>query len=396
MRQHYTLVHMLKIPITMTENNQFDIYFDNASTTKPIKEVVDIFTNELLNDYYNPSSTHHLGLKMSRNIDICKQNIMNILSINNYDIIFTSGASESNNLALKGFARKYRNRGNHIITSKIEHPSVINTCEALRDEGFTLSYLDVDNRGHFNLDQLEQLINDETILVSLMAVNNEIGVIQNIESIISIIRKHPKIKLHVDMVQGFMKFNFPYQDIDMFTISLHKIGGLSNTGVLFKKKSIALEPLINGGGQQNNYRSGTLSYPLINSVYNTIKYNFDYHKKHFIQINDIANIIINYLRNNEALYHINSDEHNPYIINFSLTNKKASVVVEALSNRGIYVATRSACSSRSNSPSYVLEAIGLNDQEASNAIRISFSYFNTREEAQIFIQILDEIIKEIR
>ncbi len=373
------------------------IYFDNASSTKPIKECLDTFYNESLNNYFNPSSIHEGAMHLSANINRIKANFLKCLKLDDkYEVIFTSGASESNNLAIIGYALKNRNRGNKLITSKVEHESVLNVFRYLETLGFLVTYLDVNKEGKIDLETFKKTIDKDTILVSLMPVNNEVGFILNIKEISEIIKMYPKCVLHCDAAQTLGKERFDYQLADLITISAHKIYGIKGIGALIKKKKISLMPLIHGGGQENGLRSGTLDYPAIasfNVSLNYITVNFEnFYKKTLVlqdyllkELSKIDEIVINTSKNSS-----------PYIVNFSFKTKKASVIVEALSNRGIYCSSVSACNSKKEESSYVLKAIGRSEKEAHNSLRISLSKDNTIEECEEFIKILKELIVTIR
>ena len=373
------------------------IYFDNASSTKPIKECLDTFYNESLNNYFNPSSIHEGAMHLSANINRIKANFLKCLKLDDkYEVIFTSGASESNNLAIIGYALKNRNRGNKLITSKVEHESVLNVFHYLETLGFLVTYLDVNKEGKIDLETFKKTIDKDTILVSLMPVNNEVGFILNIKEISEIIKMYPKCVLHCDAAQTLGKERFDYQLADLITISAHKIYGIKGIGALIKKKKISLMPLIHGGGQENGLRSGTLDYPAIASFNVSLNYitaNFEnFYKKTLVlqdyllkELSKIDEIVINTSKNSS-----------PYIVNFSFKTKKASVIVEALSNRGIYCSSVSACNSKKEESSYVLKAIGRSEKEAHNSLRISLSKDNTFEECEEFIKILKELIVTIR
>lgn len=373
------------------------IYFDNASSTKPIKECLDTFYNESLNNYFNPSSIHEGAMHLSANINRIKANFLKCLKLDDkYEVIFTSGASESNNLAIIGYALKNRNRGNKLITSKVEHESVLNVFRYLETLGFLVTYLDVNKEGKIDLETFKKTIDKDTILVSLMPANNEVGFILNIKEISEIIKMYPKCVLHCDAAQTLGKERFDYQLADLITISAHKIYGIKGIGALIKKKKISLMPLIHGGGQENGLRSGTLDYPAIasfNVSLNYITVNFEnFYKKTLVlqdyllkELSKIDEIVINTSKNSS-----------PYIVNFSFKTKKASVIVEALSNRGIYCSSVSACNSKKEESSYVLKAIGRSEKEAHNSLRISLSKDNTIEECEEFIKVLKELIAIIR
>ncbi len=370
------------------------IYLDHAATTSPNKEVVSIFNKALETSFYNPASAHQAGTRASRELESARDDILAAFNLKNYSLIFTSGASEANNLALKGFAHRYQKRGKHIISSSFEHPSVSNTLKALETEGFEVTYLSVVD-GHINLEELEKAIRPDTILVSIMAVNNEVGFIQDIKGIADIAHKHG-IKLHTDAVQAVGKIDIPYREADLITVSMHKIGGLKSSGLLLHKKGIELVPQIDGGGQEAGIRSGTNDVPMAIADAYAIRLSLKKQKDNYDKCVELVKPLYDYLNNHPELYEIHSTIDNPFIVNFSFISKKASVFVEALSSLGIMVASKSACSSRLDKGSVTLLALGKNSQLANNSIRVSIDRTNTSEEIQTFIDTLDRLVKELR
>ena len=373
------------------------IYLDNAATSKVDQEVLDSY-NQITTKYFaNPSSIHHLGQEANRLLEKSREQILKLLSLSHHEVIFTSGATEANNLAIKGYAYANRGRGNHIITTATEHPSVLNAMKALEEDGFKLTILPVDDKGQIEVNSLSAAINDETILVSVMAVNNETGEINPIREVGEIVKKYPKIALHVDMVQAIGKIEIPLENVDMISIAGHKIHGLLGSGVLIKEKKIILKPLLNGGGQENNLRSGTNTLALSASLAKALRLAIDHQKENYEHVKSLADFLLDYLKDNQDKYVINSScKDNPYIVNFSLKKHKASVVVEALSNRNIMVSSLSACHSKGEDYSYVVYAMNKDMCLAHNTIRVSFSYENTLEEVKTFTKELTAIIKEIK
>ena len=373
------------------------IYLDNAATSKVDQEVLDSY-NQITTKYFaNPSSIHHLGQEANRLLEKSREQILKLLSLSHHEVIFTSGATEANNLAIKGYAYANRGRGNHIITTATEHPSVLNAMKALEEDGFKLTILPVNDKGQIEVNSLSAAINDETILVSVMAVNNETGAINPIREVGEIVKKYPKIALHVDMVQAIGKVEIPLENVDMVSIAGHKIHGLLGSGVLIKEKKIILKPLLNGGGQENNLRSGTNTLALSASLAKALRLAIDHQKENYEHVKSLADFLLDYLKDNQDKYVINSScKDNPYIVNFSLKKHKASVVVEALSNRNIMVSSLSACHSKGEDYSYVVYAMNKDMCLAHNTIRVSFSYENTLEEVKTFTKELTAIIKEIK
>ena len=373
------------------------IYLDNAATSKVDQEVLDSY-NQITTKYFaNPSSIHHLGQEANRLLEKSREQILKLLSLSHHEVIFTSGATEANNLAIKGYAYANRGRGNHIITTATEHPSVLNAMKQLQEEGFVLTVLPVNEKGQVEVNSVSAAIGDETIIISVMAVNNETGAINPIREIADIVKKYPKIALHVDMVQAIGKVEIPLDNVDMISIAGHKIHGLLGSGALIKEKKILLKPLLNGGGQENNLRSGTNTLALSASLAKALRIAIDHQKENYEHVKSLADFLLNYLKDNDDKYVINSScKDNPYIVNFSLKKHKASVVVEALSNRNIMVSSLSACHSKGEDYSYVVYAMNKDMCLAHNTIRVSFSYDNTLEEVKTFTKELTAIIKEIK
>lgn len=370
------------------------IYFDNAATSFVDKSILESFNKAV--DLYpgNPSSIHKFGQESARVIEKSRMLILNSLNLSQHDVVFTSGATEANNLAIKGFALAHKTRGKHIIVSEVEHASILETAKELeRDFGYKVSYLHIDNSGKVNLEELKQLIQEDTFLVSIMAVNNEIGAVNNIEEIATYLKNFPKIVFHVDGVQAIGKVDINYNDVDMITFTGHKIHGLVGSGCLVKRKGIALEAIINGGGQESNLRSGTYSLPLISTLALAVSKAVKNQTENYKKVRLLAEKLVSELKQMDDLLVINSHiEENPFVVNFSLKNHKASVVVEALSNRNIFVSSISACHSNGEPMSYVVKALTQDDVLAHNTIRVSFDANNTIEEIDTFIKEFKEII----
>ncbi len=373
------------------------IYLDNASTTKVNPEVLNTY-NKCKELYFgNASSIHLLGQEASRLLEKARSQILNTLGLNDHEVIFTSGATEGNNLAIKGYCLKFQNRGKHIIVSNVEHASVLEVAKQLESYfGFEVTYLPVNSKGVIELETLKSAIRKDTILVSIMAVNNEIGAMNPIHEIAELLKKYPLIAFHVDATQAFGKIKIPYQEIDMFTFSGHKIHCLNSSGALIKRKKIELLPLFSGGGQENDFRSGTLDVAMDVSLAKGIRLIFSQIDEHYKSIKPLADTLLTYLKNNPTLYEINSNEDNPYIVNFSLLTKKASVIVESLSNQHIMVSSTSACHAHEEPMSYVVKAMGKSDLLSHNTIRVSFSYENTIDDVNTFTGILDKTVKELK
>lgn len=367
------------------------IYLDNAATTKPNEDVVALYNDIEINHFGNSSSIHGLGVDSLKYLNAARETILKTLKLKNYKVYFTGSSTEANNLAIKGYCYKHANRGKHIITTNIEHPSVLECFRALENDGFKVTYLKVNKEGTVSAEDVKNAMTNETILVSVMAMNNEIGSINPIKEIKEVVSKFPKAVLHVDTTQAIGKLNLDYNDCDMFVISSHKIHGLKGSGALLAKSSISFNPVINGGGHEEGMRSGTVSVALACALTKAVKILFP-----LKNIEDLHTFLVENLNKLDGVEMNSNNKCSPYIINFSLTKKKASVVVEALSNRGIYVSSVSACNSKGEVGSYVIKALGKSDELAHNTIRVSLDNSTTLDELKEFIDVLKEILETIK
>ena len=373
------------------------IYLDNAATSKVYPEVLDSYNQITLKYFANPSSIHKLGQESNRLLEKSREQILSLLSLTHHEVIFTSGATEANNLAIKGYALANKSRGNHLITTAVEHPSVLNTFKALEKYGYEVTILPVNKNGVIEVNSLKAVIKDNTILVSIMSVNNETGAINPIKEVGELLKNYPKIAFHVDMTQAIGKVDIPLENVDMFSFSGHKIHALLGSGALIKEKKIILEPIVNGGGQENNLRSGTNTLALSATLAKALRLSLKEQKENYNKVSNLRDYLSSYLKDKPDLYSLNSlDNNNPYIVNFSLLNHKASVVVEALSNKGIMVSSLSACHSKNEDYSYVVLAMNNDMKLAHNTIRVSFSYENTVDDVNALIRGLKQIMKEIK
>ncbi len=373
------------------------IYFDAAATTKPSAPVLERFEQVSLSCLGNPSSAHALGRQAARVVEDARKNMLARFGLSKtHQAIFLSSASEANNLALKGIAFQYKNRGHKILVSDVEHPSVLAPAKQLADLfGFELVRLKVDTWGRVLPETLEEAIDDKTILVSVMAVNNETGAINDLKALAAIAHRHPKCYFHSDLTQALGKVDIPFSDLDLFSFSGHKIHGVKGSGALVYKSSIRFLPLIDGGGQEGGYRSGTVSPALCDSLALAVTLSLDKQKENQAKASLLWHRLYEGLQGDRFILN-SSPDGSPFVLNFSLRYHKASVVVEALSEDGIYVSTASACSSKKEPFSEVLVATGKTMDEASNAIRVSFDEDNTVEEVDAFLTALNKHLEEIR
>ena len=374
------------------------IYLDYVATTPLRPEVLTTYNNLLEKYFFNADSIYDKGIEVNRLMEHSRKLISEMLKVKEDELIFTSCGSESNNLAIKGVAFQYQNRGKHIITTAIEHSSVYETCKELEKTfGFEVTYLKVDQKGRISLQELQDSIRDDTILVSIMYVNNEIGVINPIEEIKQIVKKYDKIKLHFDMVQALGKLPINLTDVDLASFSAHKIYGLKGSGLLFKRISTTIVPLINGGQQEFGLRGGT-SNACSNIVFaKTLRLaleDFDNKAKHIKMINSYARKCLNQI---EGVI-INSDETCciSSILNFSCPGYKPEVILHDLESEEIYLSTRSACSSKSENISRIMAQLNLDKEIASSALRISFGEHTTIEDIDKFCYYLQESLRKLK
>ncbi|EPD4908732.1 TPA: cysteine desulfurase [Listeria innocua] len=373
------------------------IYFDNSATTKPNAAVLETYTKVASNYFANPSSLHRFGAKSKELLDTSRKQIATMLDVLPEEIIFTSGGTEGNNLAIKGLAYSYKKRGKHIITSSIEHPSVRLVMEELEENGFTVTYLKVDKNGVIQLDELKAALTDETILVSIMGVNNEVGSIQPLQEIGEILASREHTFFHVDFVQGIGKIPLEIDKhaIDLLAFSGHKFHALRGTGALVKRKNVHLHPEIIGGGQEMGYRSGTENLAGGVALAKALRLTLENESKRaeLIEIRDY--LLTEITQMPDMTVHTKKSVAAPHIVCFSAKGHRGEILVHALEKEDIYISTTSACSSKQKLASSTLKAMGVTDEEATGAVRVSLSYENRLSEAKIFIQKLQEIIENL-
>ena len=375
------------------------IYLDNCATTKPYDEVLKTFV-EVNNSYYgNPASINKYGKTVNKLLNAARTQVADILGVESDTIYFTSCATESNNIALLGSVEHKKDFGNRIIVSRIEHPSVLETFRELEHRGFILDYVNVDENGFIDLEHLKSLLTKETILVSVMHVNNIFGAIQPIGKIVELLKDYPKIHFHVDGVQGVLKEKIDLTMIDSYSISAHKFHGLKGVGVLYLKSRRTTHNITFGGGQENGLRSGTVNVPGAVSLAKALRLSQekvnDVKEKHY----EYKKLIVDEL---SAIEHviINSPLQNDFvdsIINISLPKIKGEAIINALNEREIMVSTTSACSSRTFHLNEALYARGLSRENIEGSIRVSFSYETKLEEVKKFIEVFkDEYYKKFK
>lgn len=369
------------------------IYLDNSATTMVDDRVLDTFNKVCKNYPGNSNSLHSLGIKSKELEDYATERISNLLKVKRGEIIYTSGASESNNTVLKGVASKYKNRGNHIITTPLEHSSILETCKYLESKGFIIDYVKIKDNGLIDIEDLERLLTDNTILVSVAYVDSELGIRQDIDTISKIVKKYPKCYFHVDATQAIGKIKVDPTNIDFISMSAHKIFGLKGIGLLIKKDNIVIDNLIHGGKSTTIYRSGTPALPLICSLMKALELIIPNIDKNYEYVSSLSNKIKDNLKKYDNI-HINSTENSiPYIINFSVIGVKPETFIHTMEEEDIYLSTKSACSTSDVSLS--VDSIYHNREISMSSIRISLSYKNTEEEIDKFIEVFDKIYNKL-
>ena len=370
------------------------IYLDYSATTKTSDEVLDTFIKCSKEFIGNPNSLHSLGVKSKNMIDSATRQIAKLLNVKETEIIYTSGSSESNNLAIKGICEKYKNRGKHIITTSLEHSSIYGPIDYLINNGYSVDFVNLDENGQVDLEDLKRLIKEDTILVSINAVNSEIGILQPIEEIANIVSKYPKCFFHSDMTQAIGKIPVNISNIDLVSFSAHKFFGIKGKGVLIKKEKIELTPLIHGGKSTTIYRSGTPCLPLIASISKALRIaleNIDEKQKHVQELNKYLK---EKLANFEKVKINSNNKCIPHILNLSVLGVKPETMLHALEKYDIYISTQSACSAN-NSKSKAVYALTNDITRASSSIRISIAHLTTKEEIDKFIECFELCYKEL-
>ncbi len=375
------------------------IYFDNSATTIPYKDVVDSFSAVSIKYFGNPSSLHGIGGTAEQLLTQARKQVAALLQVKDQEICFTSGGTEGNNLAIKGAAFANQAKGKHIIVSSIEHPSVKEACEQLKESGFEITYLPVTKSGHVSLEDIRGALRPDTVLLSVMHVNNETGSIQPVREIGRILKEYPKVIFHVDAVQGIGKVPLSLKEnkIDLCTISGHKIHGLKGTGVLYIRDGVRLSPLFAGGSQERKFRSGTENVAGAVSLAKALRLTLSDFYEDTLKMRRILEYIRSELDTLDGIV-INTPLRNaaPQILNFSVPGVKSEVLVHALEEHNIYVSTTSACSSKKKSLSDVLLAMTGDEELASSSIRVSLSRENDLQEAKVFVKVLRDVLVKLK
>ncbi|GIO41646.1 cysteine desulfurase family protein [Paenibacillus apis] len=378
------------------------LYFDYCASAPLHPQVIHKLIDSSVNLYANASSTHEMGFEVNRIIEASRERIANVLHVKPSEVIFTSGATESNNMAILGVVRAYMKRTSqipHLILSEIEHSSVYNCCKQLRDEGVEVTFLGVDRSGVVDPSALEKAIQDNTVLVSIMHVNNETGTIQPVQEIGKLLKTKPAIQFHVDGVQGFGKANLDLEDIDLYTLSGHKMGGPKGIGILMAKEGVELMPLMYGGNNEFGHRPGTTNVPGVVCLTEAVELSIAEQVEKTAYLTSLHHFIYSKLQSIPELI-INTPEpplSAPHIINFSYQNKgiTSAIMISILAKKNIVVSSQSACSSKAKE-SRVLMAMTHNEEIASSSIRLSLHESVSFEDAKYLVNSITEMIDQIK
>ncbi len=370
------------------------VYLDYAANTPVDREVLDKYYDTLLNYYGNPNSTHQMGREAQELVERSTRNIANLLGCDPDEVIYTSGATESNNLALRGICERYKDRGKHILLSTLEHSSLMASAALLQENGFEVEIIPVDENGLVNVEELKNMIRPDTIFVSVVSVDSELGLIQPIEEIGTLLKEYPNIVFHTDASQSVGKVNIDFRNVDLITVSPHKFYGINDIGILIKRKELGLKPIIFGGRSTTVFRSGTpntasivaSSFALEKALVN-IEDRYGYVKR----LNEEVKL---FLSSHPQVHINNSDESIPHTINFSVKGVSSGRVVELLDSKGICVSSKTSCCPI-GAPSKLVYAATKDNSLAQSSIRLSLSYMTTEDEIDEFKEAFDEVLNEI-
>lgn len=379
------------------------VYLDNAASTRVSKPVIELMNKAMYEDYANPSAKHLKGMEAEKYLKEAAAKIAKTMKVSEKELVFTSGGTESNNMALIGAAMARQRYGKHIISTAIEHSAVHQVLVHLADLGFEYSILKVDEKGQISLEELKSLLRADTILVSVMYVNNEIGAVQDIKAIADIVHGYNKdIYMHTDAIQAYGKFKiFPKKEgIDLLSVSAHKLHGPKGSGFLYIDERANIKPIIYGGGQQRGFRSGTLNIPGIAGLGEAAKEAYEDFDKEVEYIYGLRDYLIDEITKlNDEGIKLNSEKgvkFAPHVLSISISGVRAEVLLHSMEERGIYIASGSACSSNHPGLSGTLKGIGLKEEFLSSTVRVSFSKYNNKKELDFFLANLKELIPQLR
>ncbi|MBN7772766.1 cysteine desulfurase family protein [Clostridium aminobutyricum] len=388
------------------------VYLDNSATTRQYDSVTEIMTEYMKKDFGNPSSLHRLGIQAEKGIKNARKEIALALGAKSEEIVFTSGGTEADNMALLGTASARKRRGNKIITTAVEHPAVLETVKRLEGQGYYIvEYIGVDEKGNLDVKALQEAVDEATILISVMGVNNEVGTVEPLEEIIRIKNEYNKAKgtdilFHTDAVQALGKIPMSFQGVDLISVSGHKIHGPKGIGALYIRKGLTIEPYLIGGGQEKNMRSGTENVPAIVGFGHAAKQIRENFEKRILAMSEARNYLLKGIKEEIKDIKVNGVEQDtlsgesglcsPSVLNISFLGTRGEVILHTLEQADIYVSIGSACSSNKNGQSHVLKAMGLNSKEIESAIRFSFNEFNTMEEMDYVLEHVKSAVTKFR
>ena len=381
-----------------------EVYLDNSATTRVFPQVAELMTKIMCEDYGNPSSLHKKGVEAEQYLREARETLARIMKVSEKEILFTSGGTESDNMALRGCVRANSRRGNHIITTQVEHPAILNTAAYLESEGYRVTYLPVDESGRIRLEDLHRAMTPETILVSIMHTNNEVGARQPIEEAGSLIKQmNPQTLFHVDAVQGFGKAKiYPKKlHVDLMSVSSHKIHGPKGVGFLYIGDKVKIQPILFGGGQQQNLRSGTDNVPGIAGMAKAAQMMYENLDEDIARLYRLKKLFIEEMSKIDGTW-VNGlvnggiEGTAPHIVSVSIEGVRSEVLLHALEDKGIFVSAGSACSAHKPQPSATLKAMGLNKELLGSTLRFSFSVFTTEEEILYTLQQMYVMIPMLR
>ncbi len=370
------------------------IYLDYAANTPVDKEVLDYYYDISLKYYGNPNSKHILGREAKRVVDESTKKIAKLLNVREDEIIYTSGSTESNNLALKGVAEKYKEKGKHIIISALEHSSIVASANYLLDQGFDIDILPVKKDGLVDIDELKRLLRDDTILVSVTSVDSEIGLKQPIEEIGKLLKKYPNTYFHTDATGAIGKVDIDFKDVDLVTFTPHKFYGINGMGVLIKKENVDLVPIINGGRSTTIYRSGTPIVPLIAATAKALDIALSKREERFNYVSKLNKKIIDHLKKYDIV-HINNTENSiPFTINFSIKGVNSNDFAKKMDEEGVCISTKTSCSLE-KAPSRAVYALTKDKNLSKESLRVSLSHLTASKEINEFFKIFDKCLNEV-
>ena len=369
------------------------IYLDNAATTKPYQEALESFNKTSENYFFNTASIHQSGKTASKLLESARQQILDLMFLKDYDLVFTSSATESNNIAIQSTLRRKKPFGSTILTSELEHPSIVNVLEEMKNEGFTVKYIQTNSEGQVDIEHFKSILDNDTIFVTTLAVNNIIGSVQPIEEMVKILKDFPKVHFHVDATQAIGKADIDYRGVDTVSISGHKFNSVKGVGGLFVKKLANLSPIQYGGGHEKNIRSGTVNLPAITSMAKALRLTLENARAVNQRLSKFNDQVRESVSDLKSIYV--QKKSAPYIINLSFIGAKGEVVVNALSERGILVSTTSACASKLTTLNETLLAIKMDEAVIEASIRISMGKDTNQEDVDELIKALKEVYEEL-